>query len=629
MTISSFTSDIDPDLQYFSEFNDLVESGEQSNYHSPEEYNSLCSNNLPLKILSYNIRSFRANADSFFTIFNDHSLPDILVLTETWFSNEFKSEIPSYQGYHTIRQNSHASRSGGVSIFVRSSFSSKLIQNLSFSNDTIEICGIELDYFGERVIIIGIYRPHSDTVVNFTDCLAELINSNVQSNRMCVVIGDFNVNLLNQSSETSYFSNSMNTLFFLPCIWKPTRFSPSNLSEPSLLDQIWLNNSDFYFTSGIISHDLTDHLPIFVNINLKNKSNTTEQDMIRVTFRLKTEENRQIFFDKLNSFDWNSIKHDDVNLYVSKFTEVLNEIYCNSFPLKTKYVSSKKNFNPWINKSLRDLINAKSKYFQLYRMGLVNGLENNRFKNKVKSIIKKAKKLYYVRAFQSSKNNLKFTWKLIRDLISEGKLNKTIKSIFLNNIEYNTDLEIANAFNTYFSNVALDLDRNLPASAVDPISYLPPRNLNSLFLSPLSPNECSKIIRTIKITKQGRDCIPVKLFIEFHATFLPTVCGMVNQCFYSGVFPSMFKTAITVPIFKKGDKNLASNYRPISLLPFLSKIFEKALSNRIINFITSSNIFSSVQFGFLRNRSTEDAIVRLLDQNYSALNRRSHCINIL
>ena len=625
--INSILNDIDPDNQYFDQFNNTMESGTQSNYLSPAEYRALCLNDCSLKILSYNIRSYRANSDSFFALF-DQKLPDVMILVETWFKPDFKVDIPSYQSFHITRGlDGESSRSGGVSIYVHDSISCTLIDNLSFANETIEICSVKINYSSVEIFILGIYRPHSDSISNFCDGLSELICENIPNNKLCTILGDFNINILDQSNYIKNFVLSMNSSHFLPCILKPTRFSLSNSGEPTLLDHVWLNSLKYTFHSGIISHDSTDHCPIFINLNI-NPIPTSKTEKVKIVFRCVNESNRILFSNKLSEFDWYSLYVSDVDTFVSNFIDKLNDLYCNSFPLMSKYIVPNKNANPWITRNIRLLINHKSEYFSLFRMGLVTRAENNIYKNKVKSIIDRAKKSYYNNAFHSAGNNLRLTWKLIKSLISVGSSNKKLKSIFWNNMEFNSDLDIAEAFNNYFCNVAQDLESKLPSSSNDPLNYLGPRNNFSLFLTPVTPTECSKIIRTLKKVKQDKSNLPVNLFIENHSYYLHVICDMVNQCFSSAKFPSPLKIATTVPIFKKGDVHSIENYRPISILPYLSKIFEKVINSRILNFMSLHNLISPVQFGFVKGRSTEDAILNLTDKIYNSLNLKYHTINI-
>ena len=89
---------------------------------------------------------------------------------------------------------------------------------------------------------------------------------------------------------------------------------------------------------------------------------------------------------------------------------------------------------------------------------------------------------------------------------------------------------------------------------------------------------------------------------------------LINNCINKGIFPSILKIAKVIPIYKSGEKDLVSNYRPISILPHFSKIFEKILKENIVNFLNKHNVLSESQFGFQQKKSTNEALIEL--ENY-------------
>ena len=95
-----------------------------------------------------------------------------------------------------------------------------------------------------------------------------------------------------------------------------------------------------------------------------------------------------------------------------------------------------------------------------------------------------------------------------------------------------------------------------------------------------------------------------------------------------GIFPVCLKNARVIPIFKSGDAKSVKNYRPISMLPFLSKVFERLMSKRLNSFLTKSNILCSHQFGFRKNSCTSDAILEFLDNTYSSLDRKENILAV-
>ena len=104
---------------------------------------------------------------------------------------------------------------------------------------------------------------------------------------------------------------------------------------------------------------------------------------------------------------------------------------------------------------------------------------------------------------------------------------------------------------------------------------------------------------------------------------------IINSSFINGIFPEVFKIATVSPIYKKNDRKICSNYRPISCLPFISKIFEKCFANRIVSFFTKFSILSDSQFGFRKKKSTQDAIFHFSEKIYEALNSKKHNVSLL
>ena len=106
---------------------------------------------------------------------------------------------------------------------------------------------------------------------------------------------------------------------------------------------------------------------------------------------------------------------------------------------------------------------------------------------------------------------------------------------------------------------------------------------NSFYLYPVSEAECSEITAKMKISYTGRDVMPIKLLIHARHLLARPISALINESFTSGVFPEILKIAKITPIFKNGNPLVVSNYRPISVLPWLSKIFKKVLACRLIN----------------------------------------------
>ncbi|KAG5898714.1 hypothetical protein JTB14_020908 [Gonioctena quinquepunctata] len=152
---------------------------------------------------------------------------------------------------------------------------------------------------------------------------------------------------------------------------------------------------------------------------------------------------------------------------------------------------------------------------------------------------------------------------------------------------------------------------------------------NSIFLHPVTRNELIDIISGLKNnTPPGPDKISVFLIKKFHTYFIEPICHILNLIFNVGKIPESFKDSITLPVFKTGDKKLVTNFRPITQINNFSKIFEKCLKNRVIQFCNNNNIFSKSQYGFLESRSTENAVFEIVNQINNCFQNQEKCITV-
>ena len=147
--------------------------------------------------------------------------------------------------------------------------------------------------------------------------------------------------------------------------------------------------------------------------------------------------------------------------------------------------------------------------------------------------------------------------------------------------------------------------------------------VNSLYLSPSTPDEVSSVIDSLNNKKAVRVHDVQTKFVKFAKTIIsPRISNLFNACITEGIYPTSFKVAEIKPIYKRGDPNKATNYRPISLLSNFDKIFEKLLYNRLISYIEKFELLNEHQFGFRKNYSTtmavsniHDKFVKSIDQN--------------
>ena len=125
----------------------------------------------------------------------------------------------------------------------------------------------------------------------------------------------------------------------------------------------------------------------------------------------------------------------------------------------------------------------------------------------------------------------------------------------------------------------------------------------------------------------GHDSISSELLKLVNIDISDCITLIINQFLRSGIFPDQLKIAIVTPIYKKDDKKLNKNYRPISVLPVISKVFETVICDQLNEYFTSNNLFSPQQYGFRKNSSTELAALELIDRLLAQLNSQMIPIN--
>ena len=605
--------DFDPDVNYF----DAHENN--SDTLTIDQYEKLCKENPGnFNICCQNIRSFSKNSNDFISSFNSN-FPDLMVLTETWFNNSNTQNIQNYIAYHTLRT---TNRSGGVSIYVKNSFISEIVNDFSFENESIEISTVKIHIGKLKLFVLGIYRPHSGKINDFILALNSILDSSIFQNSTCVILGDMNVNLFLENSDVKNYLSLMHSYHFIPLITKPTCY-PVSSDSPSLLDHIWVNKIS-NFSNGIIMNNITDHCCIFVHIPIQNKN---IEKVRKIKFRLIDDASTDRFKNLISNFDWNSIACINLDSFTENLISKLNYFFCKCFHLKIKTIRTENSVNPWIGARCRKLIQAKSQYFQLFKLGLVSKQENNSFKNKVQKILSRQKLIYYQNLFERNKSNIGKTWQVINSLVNRRTSNKNILKIIHNDREIFDSSEISEIFNNYFVSIAEKLESNLHPATGSPLTHVKINN-NSFFLAPVSPSECSFIIRNLKNSKQDINTIPVKILSEVSDFVSPILSKLINRCFSSGTYPNCLKIAKITPIFKTGDPTLIKNYRPISILPTFNKIFEKLIHKRISNFVLSCNILSTNQFGFQKGKSTEQAVSSLVENVYDSFNNKKITLSL-
>ena len=570
-------------------------------------------------VFNFNIRSYNKNGDAFVAFLNTINVkPDIIVITETWMSeaNSSLCSIDGYIPYHSVRG---TGRGGGVSVYCVETLNSNRVDNLSIVNDTIETCLVKLSIGNELRYVLSVYRPHSDSIENFTAHLGALLSNEVLNAKKVILTGDLNINLLSNDVQTTNICNMMRSFNFVPVISKPTRF-PSDTQtnvNPSLLDHIWINSLEA-FTGAVLVNDITDHCLTLVRLPMSVETHSK----IKISFRDHNPSYLENFINEVTSLSANIDDRRHIDGLTAKFVTELDAAYCRCFPLREKYVKVKRLQKPWITPGILKSVKTKSMYFKLFKLGLISAELNRVYRNKLNIVVRQAKRQYFNNVFDCVTSDIKRTWHHLRYLLGRNKSDRKVEYMDANGIRISGDKEIAEVFSEYFASVAVNLDREIPHSAGSPLQYVNRFVLPSMYMKPMTADECRGVICGLKNKYYGIHSPPVKIIKKARTVIAEPISKLFNISVQQVTFPHILKYGTIVPIFKSGDYHSVSCFRPITLLTLLSKIFEKAIETRIRSFVAKHSILSPHQFGFQRGRSTADAISCLTEKIYNSLDSK-------
>ena len=281
---------------------------------------------------------------------------------------------------------------------------------------------------------------------------------------------------------------------------------------------------------------------------------------------------------------------------------------------------SRKSFTskPFITRGIKNSIKHRNRLFKKYRNNPneVNEAVWKRFRNKTNEIIKRAEALHYRNIINEHKNSSKNLWNTFGKILNNKKIkHNKIESLTVNGIKQTEPQTITESFNNFFSEIGETLAKNFPSTGTQFKNYLGAPAAHSMYLFTTSVAEILRVIKTLKNSNSlGHDNLPTKFIKLSAAQIAPALEKIFNLSMKSGTYPDALKVAKVIPIFKKGSQSSLNNYRPISVLSPINKIFEKLLYTRLMKYIDKSKLLYKYQYGFRKNHSTEHALIELVDQ---------------
>ena len=607
----------------------LPDFDDLSRYCSPQDANSTlnASQQRDLSILYINIVSLPKNMYKLLHLLTKlDKKPDLICLSETKITEKCNTQYHPYLEGYTFSKIKSKTHFGGVGIFVRNS----LVCNIRTDLNCAEHGLFEMLWFDiscnernpQKATVGILYRHQGDaTIPTFTSRMENILNKLNREKANFYIFGDYNINLLktDQIYNITEFVNSMFSLGGLNMINKPTRFPIGNQhGSPSILDHFWTNVPSRVEKVDLIENPISDHRPTLAIVKM-NKSVTNKAPR---NYFIRDMENFDLeaFNNSLFTFHTTlSVSYDIDQKFTDLQTHIIDCINIHA-PLRKRTKKEQKFANkPWISDSIKISIDNKNRLYRYLQNH--DNLEMKRKYNKMKKILKKtivaAETKYYENLFRQNQKNSRKIWGLINEITCRKKRDKgTIQTLKLASGQTTNDPKvIANTLNEFFTNIGKNMSSRLPDAPIPHQQFLNNRQCCSFYLSPTDPLEILKLINSFSPHKSVPDKIPPKFFKLGAPSLANILSVLINDCFVSGKFPNSLKIARVVPIYKDGPKDTSSNYRPISILPVMSKLIEKLVYNRLIKFINKKSILTNSQFGFRSAHSTTHAITSIHEKN--------------
>lgn len=577
--------------------------------------------NFIFTILHQNIQSLlnKINEIEVFLDTYDETI-QVIALTEHWLGVN-DTLVTKVDGYELASCFCRTSKlHGGSCIFVSDGISFREMTELKQKSIemVIECSSVELQDY--NIIIVNIYRPPSGDINEFFVVLEDILQqATTNRNSKVILSGDFNIDMNNfQNINVKKMQDLTSSFNLTITIHEPTRITEHSQTR---IDNIFTNIVSYSSTNVITA--LSDHLAQKLRFEIESSDADEVCRRIYIEKRIITDDKLIEISEYLNNADWsNTINAYNANVAYNNFTEIIMRKFNEECPKKHMRKRNIKNCK-WITDEIKQKAARKRLLYEDVRRGIVNVDIYKTYCKELKLQIENRKKQAYSEFINSSQNKVRATWQLVEQISGKVKRkNFNVKNLSIYESDKSAE-EVLDDINKYFVDVCKNMERNLPDS-----NHIT-RNPATLFLYPTTTVEVHDIIMNLKdTTSVGYDEIPMKLIKICSRTMATVLTPIINKCLESGVFPDNLKYSTIKLIYKKGDEKDIQNYRPISLLPNISKIFEKVISTRIYKFIDRYNILTDRQNGYVKGRTTAKAIYEVLQDILDGINNDCETVGV-
>jgi exonuclease III len=583
-------------------------------------------NNTSMSFGLLNARSVKNKVSEIVDYIVDGKL-DIVAITETWLGSAGHDQITEGDlcppGYKLLLSSRSHGRGGGVALLIKSSIRHKMVHS-SDRPASFEYLEVVCKTKGPSMNLIVIYRPPPNqknklTVKQFMSEFTTFLEERIVSSEKLCIVGDFNFHVDDGSNHDALlFTNLLESLGLDQHVDEETH------QKGHTLDLVISRKTD-ELIENVKVHDMTVSDHYWVHCSLRGPKPSTVRK--EISFRkLKSICVEQFETDILASSLSHIDPQDSIENAVNIYNEGLSHLLDQHAPVTTKVVTLHPN-SPWYTPDVDVAKKDRRKAEQVWRKSKLT-VHREIFiekRKKVNSLIQHAKEDFYSGKISEAPDQ-KSLFNIVNTLLHR-KPQPTLP-------DHESPEELANRFGEFFSqkitNIRQRLDSATSATAILPVQKeetAPPL----ISLAPTTPEEVKKIVMDSKTTSCSLDPIPTSFLKVLLHVILPILTQIVNMSFDQCLMPPDLKQALIIPLLKKTglDPEILKHFRPVSNLPYLSKLIERVSAKRLLDHISINNLHEKFQSAYKQFHSTETALLRVHSDILTALDNKKCVLLVL
>lgn len=536
----------------------------------------------------------------------------ILALAETWLGSDITDGEVAIDGFSLLRKDRVGQQGGGVGIYIKNGVLYKPRPDLL--TGSIEAIFVEIFAEPQPYIVASVYRPPNTGVSFWTelnDSLEKASHTTRDSEKPVLILGDLNVDVTSAAAlrHDHHWSHLQDLcadfdLQILPT--GPTHYVASGVS--TTIDLALSSNQLIVQSSTALVECISDHLPLLISVCSSADNCTSSLRMGRNLSRIDYNQLQSDLVDQeLDCFESSASVAANWGQWMDKVTAVLDR----HAPLKQYRSRYKRKNAEWATDVFAQLIQKRN---SLHRRWLDNPSDSQcheqfrAVRADVKRMSRKLKAAYLTRVFKSNSSNPRATWKTLNSLTGRNRQHCAPAV---------TPVELAHQFQSVVTDVCRPAELEQPNG--------PDSQASLTDFAPTTPEDVQKLLSRVNINKAtGSDGIPASFLHRCAHVLAPSLTFLINQSLCTGTVPQVLKRADVRPLFKGGDTTISKNYRPVSLLPIVSKLLEKVVQEQLRSHLERHHALPPCQFAYRNNHSTEDALVLAHDRFLEAKDNGMH-----